>query len=122
MRATPVKGGDVAIDHVLRDDVRAHLQGPAGVAEVVEKSMFGGAGFMWRGNLLCGVMGDELLVRVAKDDSDSWFGEDGAHPMVMGGRTSQGWILVPIPATERAALLAKWVGRAKAYVETLPAK
>ena len=84
--------------------------------------MFGGMGFMWRGNLMCGVMGDELLIRVAKQDGPSFEGEDGAHPMVMGGRTSQGWILVPVPAIDRPALLIKWVGRARAFVETLPAK
>jgi TfoX/Sxy family transcriptional regulator of competence genes len=109
----------MAVDETLRDDVRAHLTGVEGVEE---KSMFGGTGFMWRGNLLCGVMGDELLVRVAKQDSESLVGEDGAHPMVMGGRTSQGWILVPAPPADRPALLAKWVARASAYVETLPAK
>jgi TfoX/Sxy family transcriptional regulator of competence genes len=109
----------MATDEGLRDDLRAHL---AGVDDVVEKSMFGGTGFMWRGNLLCGVMGDELLVRVDKQDGESFLGDDGAHPMVMGGRTSQGWILVPVPPAERPVLLTKWVARASAYVETLPAK
>jgi TfoX N-terminal domain len=109
-------------DEGLRDDLRAHLERVEGVDGVVEKAMFGGTGFMWRGNLLCGVMGDELLVRVAKQDSASFVGEDGAHPMVMGGRTSQGWILVPVPPADRSAVLTTWVARASAYVETLPAK
>ncbi len=109
----------MAIDERLRDDLRAHL---AGVEGVEEKSMFGGAGFMWRGNLLCGVMGDELLVRVDKADGAALVGVDGAHPMVMGGRSSRGWLLVPVPPTGRAALLTSWVARASAFVETLPAK
>jgi TfoX/Sxy family transcriptional regulator of competence genes len=109
----------MAIDESLRDDLRAHLADMEGLEE---KAMFGGTGFVWRGNLLCGVMGDEFLVRVAKQDSESFLGDDGAHPMVMGGRTSQGWILVPVPKTDRAALLTKWVARASAYVETLPSK
>ena len=109
----------MAMDESLRDDLRAHLAGMQGVQE---KSMFGGAGFMWRGNLLCGVMGDELLVRLGKEDAEGLVGEDGAHPMVMGGRTSKGWILVPMPPTDRPALLNTWVARAAAYVETLPPK
>jgi hypothetical protein len=84
--------------------------------------MFGGAGFMWRGNLLCGVMGDDLLVRVSKEDGGSFLGEDAARPMVMGGRTSQGWILVPVSTKRRDSLLTKWVGRSVAYVATLPPK
>src|SRR6476469_7380000 len=109
----------MAMDEGLRDDLRTHL---AGVDGLVEKKMFGGVGFMWRGNLLCGVMGDDLLVRVAKQDGEYFVGEDGAHPMVMGGRSSKGWILVPMPPTDRPALLTKWVARASAHVETLPAK
>ena len=109
----------MAMDDGLRDDLRAHL---AGVDGLEEKAMFGGVGFMWRGNLLCGVMGDELLVRVGKKDGEDFVGEDGAHPMVMGGRTSQGWILVPMPPADRAALLDQWVARASAFVETLPSK
>jgi TfoX/Sxy family transcriptional regulator of competence genes len=109
----------MAIDEGLRADLRAHL---AGREDLVEKAMFGGAGFMWHGNLLCGVMGNELLVRIAKAEADAFVGEDGAHPMVMGGRTSTGWLVVPIPVEYRQALLTKWVDRASAYVETLPTK
>jgi TfoX/Sxy family transcriptional regulator of competence genes len=109
----------MARDDGLRDDLRAHLEVMDGI---VEKAMFGGVGFMWRGNLLCGVMGSELLVRVAKEDAEALIGDDGAHPMVMGGRTSRGWILVPTPLADRPALLTKWLARASAYVETLPPK
>jgi TfoX/Sxy family transcriptional regulator of competence genes len=115
----------MAIDEGLRSDLRAHLAGVDGVDDidgVVEKSMFGGVGFMWRGNLLCGVMGAELLVRVAKEESEACVGEDGAHVMVMGSRTARGWIVVPMPAADRPALLRRWVGRAREYVATLPAK
>lgn len=109
----------MAVDEELREALRRHLSGMEGIEE---KTMFGGAGFMWRGNLLCGVMGDDLLVRVSKEDGGSLVGEDAARPMVMGGRTSQGWILVPVPATGRDSLLRKWVDRSVTYVATLPAK
>ncbi len=112
----------MAFDEGLRDD----LTRPAspGRAQVVEKRMFGGIGFMWQGNLVCGVMGDELLQSVSATAGRRFVrGEkDGArHPMTMGGRTSQGWILVPQQPTT-VALLAKWVARAVRFVETLPSK
>jgi TfoX/Sxy family transcriptional regulator of competence genes len=109
----------MTVDDGLRDDLRAQLEGRDAI---VEKAMFGGVGFMWRGNLLCGVMGSELLVRVAKEDAEALVGDDGAHPMVMGGRTSRGWMLVPMSLPDRSAILAKWVAIASAYVETLPPK
>ena len=77
---------------------------------------------MWRGNLLVGIMGAELLVRLGKRDGESVVGEDGAHPMVMGGRTSAGWFLVPMPPDQRPRLLTTWLGRAVAHSRTLPAK
>jgi TfoX/Sxy family transcriptional regulator of competence genes len=112
----------MAIDERLRDDLRAHLEGLKAVHDITEKSMFGGIGFMWRGNLLCGVTGEELLVRVDKKDGASFLGEDGAHPMVMGGRSSQGWILVPMPPERRDDLLSRWVERAVSFASSLPAK
>ncbi len=109
----------MAIDDGLRTALRDHL---TAMDDIGERAMFGGVGFMWCGNLLCGVMGDELLVRIGKEDAEDLIGEDGAHPMVMGARTSKGWILVPVPRAQRAELLARWVDRAIGYVATLPAK
>ena len=109
----------MAIDEELRAALRTHL---SALDDIEEKTMFGGAGFMWRGNLLCGVMGDDLLIRIAKEDAESFTGDVGARPMVMGGRTSKGWILVPVPRAGREELLTKWVDRAISYGGTLPPK
>ena len=109
----------MAMDQGLTDDLRAHLETLDGV---VEQRMLGGVGFMWQGNLLCGVMGDELLVRVGKAAGESLIGEEGAHPMTMGGRSSRGWILVPMETRDRATRIATWVDRAVGHVETLPPK
>jgi hypothetical protein len=102
-------------------ELRARL---ASYDDVVEKRITGGTGFMWRGNLLCGVMGDELLVRLDKAVGADLVGEDTAHPMTMGGRGTTGWLLVPmpVPADERGPLLSRWLDRAKDYAQTLPAK
>ena len=109
----------MAMDEDLHEALRRHL---ADRPDIVEKRMFGGSGFMWRGHLLCGVMGDELLVRMGKTTAADLLGEGGAHPMVMGGRTSAGWMLVPMPPDERERRFATWVGRAASYVESLPSK
>ncbi len=107
------------VDEALLARLRVHL---SEMADVQEKAMFGGIGFMLRGNLLCGVMGDELLVRIAKQDQDRAIGDGGAHPMVMGGRSSKGWILVPSSGVATKRDLKRWVDRAVGFVGAMPAK
>jgi hypothetical protein len=88
----------------------------------VEKPMSGGIQFVWKERMLCGVMGDDLLVRIDKRDYDGFIVEDGAHPMVMAGQTSKGWILVPKRSVAKKPALRKWLGRATDFVGTLKEK
>jgi len=50
-------------DEDLVERVREHLKGMRGIKE---KPMIGGISFMWRGNLLCGVMGTNLPCRAVR--------------------------------------------------------
>ncbi|HKE50120.1 MAG TPA: TfoX/Sxy family protein [Actinomycetes bacterium] len=107
------------VDAELQARIREYLYGTDGIAET---RMTGGVGFTLHGNLLCGVMGDELLVRIGKTDFDRVMSEGVAHPMTMAGRSSRSWLLVPKDAVAEPAELARWIDRAKAFVDTLPAK
>ena len=107
------------VDAELQARVREYLRGTDGIAET---RMTGGAGFTLHGNLLCGVMGDELLVRIGKADFDRVISEGIAHPMTMAGRSSRSWLLVPKGAVAEPAGLARWIDRAQTFVATLPAK
>ena len=63
--------------------------------EIVEKKMFGGVGFMLRGNMACGVQGDDLIVRVGAENNASALRRAYVRPfMVMPGKPMAGWILV----------------------------
>ncbi|WP_031170733.1 TfoX/Sxy family protein [Streptomyces durhamensis] len=81
----------MAYDEVLAERVRESLEEGA---EVVEKNMFGGLVFTVRGNTAVGVVGDDLLVRVAPDDTPQALAQPGARPYEFRGRISKGWILV----------------------------
>jgi TfoX/Sxy family transcriptional regulator of competence genes len=109
----------MAADEQLLEKLRAHLKGTRGIKE---KPMVGGAGFSWRGNLLCGVMGSELLVRIDKNDYDTYIREKGAHPMVMAGKSGKTYILIPKTIVSRQPELKKWVDRAMKFVGSLPPK
>ena len=106
-------------DPRLLADVRSRL---SGLTDVQEKRITGGTGFMWRGNLLCGVQRDELLVRVDKAQGAELAGEDASYPMTMGGRSSTGWLLVPVPESGSADVISRWLARGLEHARTLPAK
>lgn len=109
----------MATDPALMAAVRREL---TKLGPVIEKPMSGGLQFVWKGRMLCGVMGDDLMLRIDKKNYDSWIVEDDAHPMVMAGQSSKGWILVPKAAVAKKPSLRKWLDRAIAFVETLPEK
>jgi TfoX/Sxy family transcriptional regulator of competence genes len=102
----------------LQRTVRAALPISPGTREV---RMFGGIGFMLNGNLLLGASERGLLVRVGKDGYRAALARPGAQPMVMRGRTMDGYVRVAPQALEESAV-ESWVELAIAFVKTLPAK
>jgi TfoX N-terminal domain len=116
------KGGVVAFDEALAGRTRAALAA-AGRPGTAEKKMFGGLAFLIGGNMCCGVMGDDLLVRVGPEAGPNALAEPATRPFEMGQRRpSAGFILVGPDGTATDGALAAWVDRALAFVVTLPAK
>jgi hypothetical protein len=101
----------------LRTRIAAYLRGRDGVTET---SIVGGLGFTWRGNLVCGVHGDDLLVRVGKPSFPSLVTRPGARPMTMAGRPSKAWIVVDGVHVIDDASLASWLEHAIAFAGSLP--
>lgn len=105
-------------DAPMVERLRAALDG----MPVREQRMFGGSCFMLSGNMLVGTSKRGLLVRVGKDAHAKAAALPHASPMEMGGRTMQGYVFVGPEGTRTAKDLKTWVGRALAFVETLPPK
>jgi hypothetical protein len=91
--------------------------------DVVEKKMFGGIGFMLRGNMaVCAGSQGDLLVRVEPDEVDvlirepgvTTFGREGAKPM-------SGFVLVDAAGLGDDAFAA-WVDRGADRAMSLPPK
>lgn len=103
-------------DADMETQARAHL---GALPNLVEKPMFGGLAWMWRGHLLCAAREDGLLIRLGKD-RDGWALEQpGIDPMVMPGRRMAGWVRA---TTAQDALRRKLLDAALAFVRTLPPK
>jgi len=87
-----------------------------------EKKMFGSVGYMLRGNLACGVHGDELIVRVGPDAYEDALALEHARPFDMTGRPMKGWVFVAQAGFEDDDDLQAWIGRGVAFVLSLPSK
>jgi hypothetical protein len=90
--------------------------------EVVEKRMFGGVGYMVRGNMACGVNGKDVIVRVGPDAYAASLAAPHTRPFDMTGRPMKGWVVVTLDGHTRDEDLAAWVARGVAFALTLPAK
>ena len=90
---------------------------------IVEKKLFGGIGFMLRGNMVVATTAKgALLVRVDPARQDDALARSGAGPMHMGTRTMTGFIAVDDAGIPDEAALADWIAYAMRFAETLPPK
>lgn len=106
-------------DEQLAERVRRVL---ANEKRLTEKKMFGGLSFMLRGNMCCGIVKNDLMVRVGPDRYDDALSEPGARPMDFTGRPMKGMVYVGPKGYSNEAALAEWVQRGAEYAKSLPAK
>jgi TfoX/Sxy family transcriptional regulator of competence genes len=108
----------VAYDETLADRVRAALAGEDGLTE---RKMFGGLAFMLHGNMACGIVKDELMLRLGPGGADRALDEPHVRPMDFTGKPMTGMVYVD-PAGLDDSDLRRWVGEAAAYARTFPPK
>ncbi len=109
----------MAYDETLADRIRHVL---AGRDAVTERKMFGGIAFMVGGNMACGVIRDDLMVRVGPDAHDAAVAQPHARPMDFGHRPMRGMIYVDPDGTRSDADLGRWVNEGATLAGSLPAK
>lgn len=85
-----------------------------------EKQMFGGLAFMLNGNMACGVVGEELMVRVGPENYDDALSERYTRPMDYTGRPLKGMVYVEEDAI--AEDLVGWVSKGVEFAGSLPPK
>ena len=86
----------MAYDEQLAQRIRDLLDAQPDVAE---HKMFGGIAFMVGGNMCCGVIGEELIVRLDPPQGETLaLSEPGARPMDFTGRPMRGWLYVAAEA------------------------
>ena len=90
--------------------------------DVTERKMFGGIAFMLGGNMCCGVVGDELMLRVGPAAYEDCLALPHAREMDFTGKPMRGMLYVGTSGIEEDGDLADWVSRGVAFAGSLPAK
>ena len=109
----------MAYDEELAHRIRAVL---AGQADVTEKRMFGGLGFLINGNLVASASSrGGMLLRVDPAETEALVADPHAERAVMRGRPMDGWLRVAVSDLPDDAIDG-WIARGVAFACSLPPK
>jgi hypothetical protein len=109
----------MAYDEGLAERIREEL---SDIPAVTEKKMFGGLSFLVQGNMACGVIGTDMVVRVGQEQYKEAMLRPHSREMDFTGRSMKGWVYVGEPGYESDEDLAEWVQMGVGYALSLPAK
>jgi len=109
----------LACDEQLVERVRTALEGIQGAGE---RRMFGGVCFTLNGNMACGVVRDELMVRVGPEKYGHALKQPHARLMDFTGRPMVGYVFVAAQGLKGESSLKGWVDAGVAHARTLPPK
>lgn len=108
----------MAFDEGLAERVREALADEP----LLERRMFSGLVFLLDGNMVCGVLGDDLLVRVGIEHYHAALAEPDARPFDATGKPMRGWVLVGPDGCAEDDQLAAWLRRGLRFARSLPPK
>ncbi len=104
----------------LAERIRNEVKG----TPIIEKKMFGGVGYMLNGNMACGILGGDMIVRVKLDDYEKLLKRAHVKIFTMknGPRPMKGWLMVEPAGYKSTKQLADWVKMGVEFAASLPPK
>jgi hypothetical protein len=85
-----------------------------------ERKMFGGIAFMLGGHMICGVLGDDLMLRVGRDALADALDRPHTRVMDFTGRPSPQMIYVEPAGFKTSKALGAWLTLGIKFVRVLP--
>jgi len=85
----------------------------------IEKKMFGGLAFLHKGKMFCGIVKDELIVRIGLERYDESLRETHVRSMDFTGRPTKGYVFVEADGCRTDKEVRRWVKQGAEFVETL---
>lgn len=89
---------------------------------VEKKKMFGGIGYLLKGNMCFGILKDNLIVRIDKEQGEQSLKDRDVQPLDITGKPMAGWVMVNETGWKIPANLAKWIDTGKRFALSLPEK
>ena len=90
--------------------------------DVHKQKMFGGVGYLLRGNMCFGIWKDNLILRLGEPQAQSALKNKNVRPFDITGRAMKGWVMVAPTGMKTDAVLKKWTASATDFVIELPRK
>ena len=87
-----------------------------------ERKMFGGIAFMVKGHMCCGVINEDLMLRLGPEGAAKALDDAHVRPMDFTGRPMKGYIYIAKEGVRTEAKLRERIQPALDFVATLPAK
>ena len=109
----------MAYDEAAAAKVRKRLASRNDVREI---KMFGGLCFMVDDHMCCGVLGGDLIFRVAPERWSKALAEGRAEPFAFTGKSLKGIAVLDGKRHADARAFGRWMGWALEFVATLPPK
>ncbi len=90
--------------------------------KIIQKKMFGGTSFLIDGNMCCGVLGNELIVRAEPERYEKLMEKPNTRVFDFSGKPMKGWIVVTEKGCESSKELRMWVKESVGFAVSLPKK
>ncbi len=109
----------MAFDENLAQRFREILSKTKGITE---RKMFGGICFMVNGNMIGGVLKEDLIVKVGKENHNKAIADKNARSFNFTGKPMVGILYVAPEGVKTKAALSKWVAMGLTHAQSLPKK
>jgi hypothetical protein len=88
----------------------------------MERKMFGGVCFLFHGNMGCGILNEDVIVRVGKDAYESALALPHTRKFDITGRAMTGWVMVSPEGHVSDQELDAWLQKGVDLATSLPPK
>ena len=109
----------MAYDEKIADRIRKMTGARIGISE---RKMFGGIAFMLYGNMFCGVLGKELVLRLGNDGAVAALKRPHTRKMDFTGKPIKSMIYLSPEGIKDDAELMAWIKTSMSFARKLPKK
>ena len=109
----------MAYNEILAGRVRDKLHNLPGF---IERKMFGGICVLLHGNMACGILDDDVIIRVGKEAYEDALALPHTKKFDITGKAMTGWVMVSPEGHDSDEQLDAWLQRGVDFVSSLPKK